>query len=244
MLFRSELAALFAAIGLFVKKNAVVLVAVLGVFGFCFLIRRRMSFSRPVLILFILLLGLIGSASLDRIKSFDPKRMEVLANQLKVSNEVSHLFVPEPGAFLREPFLNPWSKGPNLDHLPNYFWKSSLFGEWSFDFPASDKLAIVISGILLVLLAISGIAWLKTPSALPFLLILNSFGAIASYRFLYPFSCNGDFRFVYPYVVFGIALTLAQAKGSLLKRLARWVSLFFLLVFQVFLLFFWIGEIG
>ncbi|MGZ3662577.1 MAG: hypothetical protein ACXVB9_10055 [Bdellovibrionota bacterium] len=230
------LAAAFAATtALLVKESAVVLVALVG----CMTLLSTRRWRLPCL---VLLGGLISAWGVRLVKHYDPARMEALASGMRVTNTFSNVALFDPWAFVMQAFVNPWNAETNRDHLQNYFWKTSLFGEWSYQFPLSARLAGLLSLGLLTLLVVAASAWWRDGRArLPALSLFLAFAAVTSYRLLHNFACNPDFRFVYPLVALPLALILARAQAWRAVA-ARWVTLGFLGLSQVILVLHWWFE--
>lgn len=237
LLLRSRLvgAAALAAVALLVKESAVTLVGLVALFGAFSPFRPR---ARGIAGL-LLGLGVAASWGVSRLKQFDPRRMEALSPDLHVVNTLRNVALPDPLAFLREPFVSPWVTSPNRDHLLNYFWKTALFGEWPYAFPFAAFFASLLSAALVALLAAAGVAWWRGGRPLfPALLLAISLAAVMGYRLIHPFATNADFRFVYPLTALGLALALARGK----LRWGRRAAAAFLLVSQLIFVLHWCFE--
>lgn len=224
-------AACVAGLAIFIKKSAALWIA----FTVCWALWRRPREG-------LLCLG-IGCAALalgfgvDRIKEFDPARLAALSGQMYVANTAENLLLPAPRAFFAEPYVNPWEKSPGRDHLVNYFWKSSLFGEWGYDVPGWAPTGLSV--LLVLLLAVAAWSWWRGGREWRVLGALGiAFSAVVAYRALYPFACNADFRFVYPLVAWALAVSLARESGPA----ERWATGVFLLLSQSFFVLIWIAE--
>jgi hypothetical protein len=228
-------AACLTAAALLVKESAIVLVALVAAWGALAVFRPRDRVGAGL----ILAGGLGLSCFVARLKAFDPTRMDALAEPLRVRNTFLNVALPDPVAFLREPFVNPWVASGNREHLMNYFWKSSLFGEWGYEFPFSGPFALALSLALLCLLSVAAFSWWRAGRPLfPALLLAVSFAAVTGYRLLHPFASNPDFRFVYPTASLGIALCLAHGR----VRYAPHVVAAFLLLSELTFVFHWWFE--
>jgi len=228
-------AALAAAAALLVKDSAVVLVALVG----CMVVFSSRNRGRPLWVL----AGGLGIAWLVRVlKHYDPARMEALSSDMRVSNTFVNVAGFDPWAFVNSAFVSPWTPEVNRDHLQNYFWKTSLFGEWSYHFSLSPQFAGLLSVGLLVLLLVAAVAWWRDGRAvLPALSLFLAFAAITGYRLIHNFACNPDFRFVYPLVALSLGMILAQARGWR-GEAARWVTVGFLGLSQVIFVLHWWFE--
>jgi Gpi18-like mannosyltransferase len=220
-------AAATAAISMLIKSNGVVLIAIFFAYSLWKRIPRRLG----ALCFLIIAMGLGAAKGSQVLKLYDPHRMDALGPKLAVHNTVTNMLLADPISFVSDTFVNPWIPTFNRNYLWNYFWKTSLFGEWTYDFPSAPLLAQVVSAILVALLlalvAVS-LRFRTKALALPAFCLFFSFAAIFAYRFLHSFACNADFRFVYPFVALPIAIlfavgerrTVADAVNALEKTFA------------------------
>ncbi|MCF0217343.1 MAG: glycosyltransferase family 39 protein [Fibrobacteraceae bacterium] len=118
--------------------------------------------------------------------------------------------------FLTVPYTSGWEDVGGRQYMLNYLAKSSMFGETILENSITGRnLAIAMSFMLLVLVAISFIGFLKTKMNKAYLLLLLQivffFAALVSLRISAPYGCSSDFRYVVPmllsfvpFVSFGI----------------------------------------
>lgn len=106
-------------------------------------------------------------------------------------------------AYIQHPNINPSRDEGGRQFFWNYFIKTSLFGELTIYHPIQQKLAKIISIIMLVLITYLIIGIFNTKKLyIPLLLTLLIFLVAAIiYRIVFPCPCTNDFRFVYPVVV-------------------------------------------
>jgi hypothetical protein len=239
-------ACLVASSGYLVKNSGVVLLGLTSSYLTWEFLRapeRRLSRMSYLFCGLALLAAPLLNSGLNHLKNFDEQRFAQMAPPLKTSDSPAELLLPDLTAFVRDPFLNPWIPSPNRDHTPNYFWKTSLTGEWSFGFPGAADIARALSFCLLLLLGTA--FWQATAGkglrSLPVLSIGLSLSAVAVYRYAHHFANNADFRFVYPAAALGVALLLTQARGFM-GRLSFWLTASFLGLAQVFFALLWIYE--
>lgn len=235
-----------AALALLVKNNgAVVLGVCVALVGLAWL-RQELKPRVAAGALLVALLALVANAALQKAKSYSHERLGIMSERLRSSDRPAELLLPHPTAFLTEPFVNPWNSTPNRNHTPNYFWKTSLTGEWEFGFPGAETLALALGGALAILLSCAALAFLRgwRGLLLPGLCLAFSFLAILAFRGLYHYANHADFRFVYPLTAFGISAILASARKPRLELAARGAAILFLLLGQAFFTLHWVSELG
>lgn len=146
---------------------------------------------------------------------------------LKVANGwVNYVYLDFP-IFFNEAYTSTWEDWGGRQYFWNFFLKSSLFSEYQFDSLWHKRMAIVLSGLLLLLIvypllglkSYSRRFWYKSA---PFvLLVLSSIGALLAYRIKVPVSCNTDFRYILPILVGVVGFlfaTIQVVKYSWYKR--------------------------
>jgi hypothetical protein len=235
-----------AALALLVKNNGAVVLGVCGAMVGLAWLRRELKLSSATGALLLAVLALGANAALQKAKSYSHERLAIMPEKLRSIDRPAELLLPHPAAFLTEPFVNPWNSTPNRNHTPNYFWKTSLTGEWDFGFPGAETLALALGGALTILLACAALIFLRGRHGLllPGLCLALSFLAILAFRGLYHYANHADFRFVYPLTAFGIAAILASARQRRLELAARGATILFLLLGQAFFALHWVSELG
>lgn len=228
-----------AGLCLLVKNSGVVLVVFAGAWVALQFWRSEISPRRAALCLLLLAAALGANSGMQRIKAYDPARLSALNGNMAAENSLKHLVLLDLKRFVWEPFINPWDDSTGRQYIQNYFWKTSLFGEWGFHFPGAAWLARGLSVLLLALLLLGAIALARARRpAFPLLLGGVSMAAIYYYRLKHPYCCNADFRFVHPVVV-AIPAALAQLREGLLLLAARALAGAFLGSTAAFFALFW-----
>lgn len=122
-----------------------------------------------------------------------------MTSGLSVPRDIPHLFSFNALAMLEMPFNDPWSDDARRGNFLEYFYRSSLFGE--FQFKKLRILSQMMLGFGIVLLPAFAAGFVtevrrKCMSLLPLHLstVCLALGAFL-YPFLFPFAPNQDFRF-------------------------------------------------
>jgi len=191
-------------LGILTKMNALLLVPV--VFG-CLLFRRPLRWRRTLVhgvaggFLILLLSGwfLAGRASeVSDIGTFVVGNVGNLQSNLRVPNTAGALLTFNPVGILRHPFNNPWDDRERRQYLWEYFFRSSLFGEFSFP---NRGLAIVLLLLTLAFLPFAAAGFLRDVlerGRYWFPMMLVSFFMVAGHvanRFFNAFATSQDFRY-------------------------------------------------
>lgn len=130
-----------------------------------------------------------------------------LNGELLVGNNIGNYLHFDIAGFFRNPFADAWHDSGGRQFFINYLLKTSMFGEYSFEYPASGQMAIVLGAILIMicLMALVGIVVAANSENLVFVAMLLNLGffltALVSLRVALPFSCSGDFRYAAPIVI-------------------------------------------
>ena len=146
-------------------------------------------------------------------KAFYAGDKEIIGNSgglniaLKVKNNLDNYLFFDLKDFLTTSFASPWLDEGGRQYFFNYFFKTSLFGEFEIKNLLGKNIAILLSFLFIVLLflVINNILKLdleKTEKNLP--IILNLFLLPISLSFIrvsYPFSPSNDFRYVVPFII-------------------------------------------
>jgi hypothetical protein len=139
---------------------------------------------------------------------------------LSVGNTLAHYATVDLRDFLTTPFTDPYHDAGGRQYFLNYWGKTALFGEWSYDEAWRRALAIPLSAWLVFfgVVCLGGaatVAWRRDRQAAPILCLTALLSAAAvAFRFRYPLSCANDFRYAQP-VVIGGCLLFARALDRL-----------------------------
>lgn len=193
-------------LGLLTKNNVVALVpAALG----CLLARRGVRWKKKQS---LTALGLLVLLSMDgwllwrRFFVETDRALTMVVNTrgvneaLRVANDVGNYLFFHPLAALRAPFLNPWVDASGRQFYWDYLFRSSFFGEFSFEKLHVLSAAMVFLGLGMIVLMLWGIATVlrrHAYRALPLLLAALFF--LASHltlRAFLPYAPLQDFRYV------------------------------------------------
>lgn len=129
-----------------------------------------------------------------------------LNSQLKVGEGLQHYLYFDIPTFLNTSFMSSWSDENGRQWFWNFFFKTSLFGEFSFPKQFSQDLAILISFAVIILLTtviyyfFSQKKLMKQDWLLLSMLAIFILGAMF-HRKENPYAPNSDFRFVFPVLI-------------------------------------------
>jgi hypothetical protein len=178
-------------------------------------------------------------------KSLIVPNLQLNSPNLITSNTLDHYLYFDPKIFITEPFTNPYEDGKGREFFLNYFFKTSLFGEFGLqnnrqypDF--HSNLSILISLVFLVLFIIGLIGlwnnglgekqklgWNFGILLILFDSLVNILG-VARYHFISPCGCNQDFRFGYSALI-GILLLFFLPKPPKLVYLNYFLIILFII---------------
>lgn len=216
----------------FITKISIL--ALLPAIGIIFLVRGGRSWRQcasSILLFAALTIAVAGWYPVQRF-FFEPssEKTVTLGNDgmdagLIVQRDLQHLVTFNPVALVEHPFNDSWSKDSRRDNFLEYFFRSSLFGEYQFERTELLARITLVLAMLLIPAMLYGIVttvFVRGRELLPlhlsaFMLALAAF----LYPYFFPFAPNQDFRFsallIIPtsfYVVSGIGL---------LPRYMRWL---------------------
>ncbi|PIR53447.1 hypothetical protein COU76_01115 [Candidatus Peregrinibacteria bacterium CG10_big_fil_rev_8_21_14_0_10_49_10] len=190
-------------LGILTKSNALLLLPVL--YG-CLLIRKKMSWDKKLKLGIRGILAILCMCAWFYVVRFGWENNTSLIENtrnlhsgLRVENSIDTLTEFNPLRLILEPYNNAWG-GEVRNHFWEYWFLSSLFGEFSFG-PVLRPLASALVALALFLLPVLFIgfyriirhAWYKTfPLWYSVLVLLAGHIAIRQYE---PFSPTQDFRF-------------------------------------------------
>ena len=118
---------------------------------------------------------------------------------LAVPRDVRHLFTFNPIALARQPFNDPWDDNARRGNLLEYFFRSSLFGEFKFEKLLWIAYPLIVSALLLLPWLLYGFVRELRFSfyrllPLHFVTACLLLGAFL-YPYLFAYASNQDFRF-------------------------------------------------
>ena len=126
---------------------------------------------------------------------------------LAVNNSLCNLFCLDLNTYVSQPFTDPWHDKGGRQYLWNYFFKSMLFGEFSFSFTSAQFLAKVLSVLLLQIVAfsfigiVSSIRKLNVPNLIMLLWLFLLLLFLLYFRYTNPFAPNQDLRYIFPVII-------------------------------------------
>lgn len=199
------------------KSNGLVLVAVsIGAFVVDFIARKKslrvvylssagivMTMALVIVLVIRPFSGEIGAITSGTVV----KNISNLNNGLIVGNSLGNYLYFDIPDFFKNPFTDSWHDSGGRQFFINYFLKTSMFGEYSFEYPASSQMAIVLGAILIVicLMTLVGILVAADSKDPVFVAMLLNLGflllATIFLRAALPFSCSGDFRYAAPIII-------------------------------------------
>ncbi len=211
-----HVAAACGALGMFTKTNSLLLFVLIGVLLVARFIgdreRRMARYLRrawPSALLFFLSTGVaLGRAVIDTASG---KRSSVLVgnasklqSDLAVGNRAANYLWFDTKTFVTQAFSSSYDDAKGRQFFWNVTLKTSLFGDFAFDYPRLSDLAVVLSVLLLFIVAsiLLGIAlssrddWHRELPALVVTATLVS--SLAALRMSIPMGCSGDFRYILP----------------------------------------------
>lgn len=210
-----HLAAVASALGVVTKTNALVLFGILGLLLLVHMAgrereRRPLVYLKrfaPMVVLALASFAIaLGSAIKDTLTgkrtSFFVGNSDWVTNKLIVGNRAENYIWFDLPAFVNHAFISPWDDPPGRQWFWNYFFKTSLFGEFHFDSILVWNLAVLISVAFLGLLVFAvgseilgafGLAWL--PITLTMTVLVAS---LAYLRMRHPWAPSAEFRYILP----------------------------------------------
>ena len=206
----------------------------------------------PMAILLFLLKGISGRISFSRgnfIKGLLASLVIAIALgaavypgiALKLSGKRSHIYITNMGGalvvghnlenllwldvktFVNEPFISPFEDKYGRQFFPNYMGKTALFGEWEYKGVAIHNIAVAMSILALIMLAVFMIFLFRAPLKdirilLP-VLFISFFLLCGVTHTRVTFPVNIDFRYILPIIIpfsvfynYGINLLLCEGK--------------------------------
>lgn len=214
-------------VGMLTKNTTLALVAVTAA---CLAIHPGMSVRAKVAgfgTLFVTLLVMAGWYQIPRAWGSPDATSFVVANHdmgsgLRLPCSIRTMLTFNPVEVVKIPFNNPWIDATRRMFFSEYFFKSSLFGEWTMGdwllFPAR---VLAVCGMALFPFVVLGFLFdLKERSGffLPLFLTLAALsGSVLLYFWKCPYACNQDFRFQ--------VLILLPLSFWLAKAVEKWKTL-------------------
>jgi hypothetical protein len=195
---------LAVSLGLLTKSTAILLLPVLGLL---LLLRRgetwrsRLRLGAAALVMLVVLAGWFHAERFAVGGQRDlAGNLGELSPWLALEADAGALLTFHPGRVLAAPYVNPVIPGADRDHFWEYFFRSSLFGEFSFGrVPLLLARALIVAGLALAAVALLGLVTAQLRDrreALPHtLLLLVVLAGHLLYLSTAPFSTSQDFRY-------------------------------------------------
>ena len=233
-------------LSLLVKNNALLLLPVaLG----CLAVRRGIPLGKKCRVASIslaIVAILAGWHTVHRMVTDDSVSLvgniDALHSGLQLENTTKHLTVFNPIEVIDHPFNNPWIDEQRRQYFWEYWYRSALFGEFSFVNTITVSRTMLALGFLMVLMALFGIVHSARSSLYDHLpLLLTLVLVIAGhfmFRLRYPYASSQDFRYsitaLFPFAIFAVQSLCIHTR---MRSLGTVLVLAFCSVCSVFLLF-------
>jgi hypothetical protein len=205
---------LISFLGLITKLTTAPLAAICVLLSLVRLLKKktRLAFTKSALNIFVIGIGFLGVLYRNIIRAFTEENYDwllgssahKLSGQLFVGNDLRHYLSFDLESFLSLPYTNPWLDEFGRKHFWSYLFKTSLFGEFSFE-PAINKfIAFGLSYLLLAILIfalfgiISTIKSKNKASLVIFVYFLLHIISLIAYHYKVPTSSNNAFRYILP----------------------------------------------
>lgn len=242
---------IFTSLAIWSKTNGFLLYGILGCLLLFKFVQDKKQGLKAKHVLHITLFTLFLSMGLyqsfherfERLKVDSDTRLVVgnangLGDDLVAENNAKNYLLFNPIKFVEIPFTDTRDESKGKSFFWFFLFKSSMFGEFSFDSPVLVFLARVLSALFLIFISMGLYGVIKSTKDLniftPFLVsALILVFSLMIFRIEYPFSSSNDFRYIFPAViplVIFIATTLIT-----LSRFNR-IFNFFVIVIGLFLI--------
>ncbi|SFA41212.1 hypothetical protein SAMN04488511_102271 [Pedobacter suwonensis] len=245
-----------AALDVWTKSNGLILFGVIGtcLFG-KIILEERLKYYLSTVTLFMLCMTITVFLSfhhkIERLNTDPNARILVdnanaIGSEMHVESSFSNFLTFNPIEFIDIPFTNTLDDSKGRQNFWFFLFKTSLFSEFPYKYPALTLLAKIISFLFLMLLIYSlwglAAALKRLRYYLPVLIAIGAMiGSMILFRIYYPFSCSNDFRYIYPAVLpfaclVGTAMLFSLSKSRFLFSSTCFVILAFLIssgLFQI-----------
>jgi hypothetical protein len=125
-----------------------------------------------------------------------------LSPRLAVTNDIDNYLFPSVSKFIKTPFTNAFNDAMGRTNFWHFLFKTSLFGEFSYESKEMVTLAEFLSFIflLIILLPFGAFMGFKINKGMEICVISGTLliFSLICFRLLYPFACSNDFRYIYP----------------------------------------------
>ena len=160
---------------------------------------------------------------------------------LALNNHARDFFIFNPLALLMSPFAKPWDALSDRAYIWEYLFRSTFFGEWTYDNLVWLCRAIIAVGLTGLAAGVLGFVreWRTWEFTKPLaILTIVLLFLLALYRVMFPCACNEDFRFI-PLLAVPVAAWAVAGFGATGRSASRWGMIFgilFAVLQSVFLL--------
>ena len=209
----------FTTLAIWTKTNAMLIFAISGLL-LCIHFYSDINRNTRYRFYIIQLALIIGFAAVsiyfsfnEKIKNFNHNLNSTLLVgnenklpvQYKVGNTVSNYVSFNPVKFVEIPFTNTLDDAKGRQSFWQYLFKTSLFGEFSYNKPITMIYAKLTSLFFLLLLPVmlAGIiiAFFEFKTYAPFIIsLMILFGSEILFRIISPYVSANDFRFIFPVI--------------------------------------------
>jgi hypothetical protein len=173
-----------------------------------------------------------------------------LNSALAVGNNLENYLFFDLKDFLNTPFASPWRDEGGRQYFLNYFFKTSLFGEFQIENLLNKNLAILFSFLFIVAILVVGWGFLtmtldKLEKQLPLIINLIILPLSLAYvRVSYPFSPSNDFRYVLPFLISFIVLYFISINNFLKPTIIKYFLIILPVIFAILSLVFFLVPIS
>ena len=267
------LSSFYAALAIITKTNALLVagLVILSIFiKYIFTDKKNkynIAFLKKSGIVFIILISgiliAIGPSLQKYFFSNDKNHILVknshgLPKELEVGNEIKNFINFDTYTFAYKPYTNAYDDNLGRQYFWNYLFKTSLFGEFSFNRITNNNtlkeepnftLAKIVSFsfLFLLIIVVIGLGYAIIHRKENFVMILLFFLLLAGallFKQSIPKSCSNDFRYIFPFIIpfiyfFGLSIMFFKRKKYYFLYYSSWVCAI-LFIFSNFLFFFFL----
>jgi 4-amino-4-deoxy-L-arabinose transferase-like glycosyltransferase len=207
----------FTTFSILTKANGIMLIALFGILALILFFREKNKIAFivklvPVIVVFAFALAYTFLFPLMEMGGGHKdvsliSRSAGLPEGLFVGNEPKNYLYIDLKTFTQEPFTSPWDDQFGRQFYWNYYFKTALFGEFSFSGAIVRNSAMIVSvlflGILVYMLVFAfSLRKGENKNILPLFISILVLQAIAIvFRIYIPCSCSTDFRYMVPIII-------------------------------------------
>jgi len=208
------LSATFAALDMISKANGIIMWGIIGLLVIIKILKDKKDVKSILVFGFLPILFVISIL----ITFYNPifrssndwfiGNISTLNSALRLNNTLQHFVVLDTSTYFTQANISTWLDSSGRQYFTNYLFKTSLFGEFSYN-QNQVALMLVLSTLLLIIILIFSTSFFiylikskKSRGDNFFLLIFLVFlASMVLLRFRYPYSSDNDFRFILPILI-------------------------------------------